>query len=79
MRHLSRHANTLAQSGGRIDRLADVHSVCAPLNRQRNLANHVARVRADHAAAQDLAGKARADTVLFLTSVHGRNLIYSIQ
>ena len=34
---------------------ADVHGICAHLNRQGDLANHVARVGADHAAAQDLA------------------------
>jgi hypothetical protein len=79
MRHLRRHANTLAQRGVGVNGFADVHRVCAHLDGQGNLANHVARVRADHAAAQDLAGKARADTVLFLTSVNGRNLIYSIQ
>ena len=39
----------------RMNRLADVHCVSTHLNRQRNLANHVAGVRADHAAAQDLA------------------------
>jgi hypothetical protein len=79
MRHLRRHADAFAQRGGRMNSLANVHSVCAHLNRQSDLANHVARERADHAAAEDLAGKTRADTVLFLTSVHGRNLIYSIQ
>ena len=79
VRQRRRHANAFAQRGVGVDGFADIHDVCAIFNRQRNLANHVARVRADHAAAQDLAGKARADTVLFLTSVHGRNLIYSIQ
>jgi hypothetical protein len=38
-----------------VDGFADVHSVCAHLNRQCDLANHVARVSAHHAAAQDLA------------------------
>jgi len=38
-----------------VDGFADVHSVCAHLDGQSDLANHVARVRADHAAAQDLA------------------------
>jgi hypothetical protein len=38
-----------------MNRLADVHRVCAHLNSQRDLANHVARVRSDHAAAQNLA------------------------
>ena len=54
MRNLRRHANALTQRGVRVDRLADVHGICAHLNRQRDLSNHVARMRADHAAAQDL-------------------------
>jgi len=48
MRHFRRHANTLAQRGVRVNRLADVQGVCAHLNRQRDLANHVTRVRAHH-------------------------------
>ena len=55
MRHLGRHASALAQRGVRVNGLADVYGICAHLNRQRNLANHVARMGADHAAAQDLA------------------------
>ena len=55
MRHLRRHANAFAQRRVRVNRLTDIHCVCAHLNGQRNLANHVARMRADHAAAQDLA------------------------
>ena len=55
MRHLSRDANALAQRRVRVNRLAYIHRVGTHLNGQRNLANHVARVRADHAAAQDLA------------------------
>ena len=78
MRHLSSHADAFAQHVVRVDGFANVHSVCAHLNRQRDLAHHVARVLAHHATAEDLAGKARADTVLFLTSVLGRNLNYSI-
>jgi hypothetical protein len=35
----------------RVDRLADVYGVRAHLNRQGHLANHVARVGADHATA----------------------------
>jgi hypothetical protein len=54
MRHLCRHANALAQRGVGVDGFADVHRVCAHLNRQSDLANHVARVRAHHAAAQDI-------------------------
>ena len=55
MRHLGRHADALAQRRMRVNRLADVYRVGAHLDGQRNLANHVARVGADHAAAKDLA------------------------
>ena len=55
MRNLRRHANGLAQRGVRVNRLANVDGICTHLNRQGHLANHVARVGADHAAAQDLA------------------------
>ena len=55
MRHFRRHANAFAQRGVWVDGFADVHSVSAHFNRQRYLADHVARVRAHHAAAQDLA------------------------
>ena len=55
MRHFCRHANALAQSGMRVNRLADVDGISAHLYRQCNLANHVAGVRADDAAAQNLA------------------------
>ena len=52
MRHLSRHANGFTQRRVRVNRLADVHGIRTHFNRQRNLANHVSRIRADHAAAQ---------------------------
>ena len=55
MRHLSRHADALAQRRVRVNCLADVHRICAHLDGESNLADHVACVRADHAAAQDLA------------------------
>ena len=55
MRHFSRHADGLTKGRVRVNGLADVDRVCAHFNRQRNLANHVARVGTDHAAAQDLA------------------------
>ena len=55
MRHLRRHANALAQRRVRVDGFADVDRVGTHLNRQRNLADHVASMRADHAAAKDLA------------------------
>ncbi len=38
-----------------MNRLTDIHRVRTHLDRQRNLTNHVARMRANHAAAQDLA------------------------
>ncbi len=49
MRHFRRHANTFAHRGVGVDGFANVHRVCAHLNRQCNLANHLTRVRADHA------------------------------
>ena len=55
MRHLRRHADALAQRGVRVNGLADVHRIRAHFYSERNLTNHVARVRADHAAAQVLA------------------------
>ena len=55
MRHFRRHANGFAKGWMRMDGLADVHCVGAHLDGQGDLANHVACVRADHAAAQDLA------------------------
>ena len=55
MRHFRRHADALAQRGVGVDGFADVHCVCAHLNRQSNLANHVACVCADNAATQNLA------------------------
>jgi hypothetical protein len=45
----------LAQRWMRVDGLADVDSVRTHLDGQGDLADHVARVGADHAAAQDLA------------------------
>ena len=55
MRHLRRHADALAQRGVRVNRLANVQGVSTHLDGQCNLADHVARMGADHAAAQDLA------------------------
>ena len=55
MRHFRRHANGFAKGWMRVDGLADVHCVGTHLDGQGDLANHVACVRADHAAAQDLA------------------------
>ncbi len=47
-----------------MDGFADVHRVCAQLDGKSNLANHVARVRAHHAAAQDLAVAMRFGAVV---------------
>ena len=55
MRHFRRHADALAQRRMRVDGLADVHCVRTHLDSQRDLSDHVARVGADHATAQDLA------------------------
>ena len=55
MRHLRRHADAFAQRGVWVDGFADVHSVCAHLDGKSDLANHVTRVRTDHAATQDFA------------------------
>ena len=55
MRHFCRHADAFAQRGVWVDGFADVHRVCAHFDGQSDLANHVARVRAHHAAAQNLA------------------------
>ena len=55
MRPLRRHADGLSKRRMRVNRLADVHRIRAHLNRQRDLANHVARMRTDHATAEDLA------------------------
>jgi hypothetical protein len=54
-RQPSRHAEALTQRVTRVNRLADIHRIRAHLDDQCNLANHVARVGADHAATQDLA------------------------
>ena len=64
MRHLCRHADALAQHGVRMNRLADAYRISAYFDGQRNLANHVARMRADHAAAQDLAVTVRLWAVI---------------
>ena len=55
MRHFRRHANALAQRWMRVNRLADIYCIGTHLDSKCNLANHVACVRAYHAAAQDLA------------------------
>ncbi len=55
MRHFRRHANALAQRRMWMDGLANIHRVGAHLDRQGHFADHVTRVRADLAAAPDLA------------------------
>ena len=64
MRNLCRHADALAQSRMRVNRFADIHRIRTHLNRQHNLANHVTRMRAEHAAAQDLAVAVRFGGVI---------------
>jgi hypothetical protein len=64
MRHFRRHADGFPECGVRVDGLADVDGVGAHFDRQRNLANHVAGVGADHAAPQDLAVAVRFFTVV---------------
>jgi len=54
MGHLGGHADTLAQGGMRMNGFANVDGIGAHLDGQRNLANHVARVRTHDAATQDL-------------------------
>ena len=51
MRYFCRHANAFAQRWMGVNRLADIDCVCTHFNGQCNLANHVACMRADHAAA----------------------------
>jgi len=53
--NLRRHADGFPKRWMRVNRLANIHRIRTHLNRQRNLTNHVACMRADHVAAQDLA------------------------
>ena len=55
MRHLRRHADGFPQRRMRVNRLANIHRVSTHLDGQRNLADHVAGVGADHTAAQNFA------------------------
>ena len=55
MRDFRCHANAFAQRGVGVNRLANVHCISAHLYRQCNLTDHVARMRADDAAAQNFA------------------------
>ena len=60
MRYCRLHANALAQRRIRVVGLADVHCVGTHLDSQRDLSDHVARVGADHATAQDLLSQREA-------------------
>ncbi len=55
MRHFRRYADGFPKSRVRMDRLADVDGIRAHLDGQRHFTNHVAHMRADHAAAQNFA------------------------
>ena len=55
MCHFRRHADALTQGRMRVNRLSDIHRVCTHLDGQRHCTDHVARVGADNAAAQDFA------------------------
>jgi len=55
MRHFSRHPDTLAQCGVRVNGFEDVYRISTHLNGQRNPANHVACSPTGHAAARDFA------------------------
>ena len=64
VRDLGRHADALAQRRVRMDRLADVDRVGAHLDRQRDLADQVAGMRADDAAADDAVASAASNSSL---------------
>ena len=51
--HFGGHAQAFAQGGVGVDGLADVDGVGAHFNGQGDFANHIARVGADDAAADD--------------------------
>src|SRR5262249_40218994 len=56
LEHLSGHADRFAQSRMRMDPLTDVHRTAAHLDREADLADEIARMRADDAAADDAPG-----------------------
>ena len=64
MRHLRRHADAFTQGGVRMNRLADIDCICTHLDGQSNLANHVASVRTDHAAAEYFAVAVRFGRII---------------
>ena len=51
MRHFRRHADTFSQRGVWVNGFTDIDCICTHFNGQCDLANHVACMRADHAAA----------------------------
>ncbi len=51
MRHFRCHADAFAERWMRVDGFADVYCVCAHFDGEGDFADHVACVRADHAAA----------------------------
>ena len=55
MRHFGGKADALTKGRMRVNRFADVHRVGAHFNRQSDLTDHVARVGAHDATAQDTA------------------------
>ena len=55
MRHFRSHADALTQSRMWANRLANVHSIRTHLHGQGDFSNHVAYMRANHVAAEDLA------------------------
>ena len=55
MGHFGRHSDGLSQRGVWVNGLADVHGIRTHFDGQRDLTNHVARMRSHHAATQDLA------------------------
>ena len=55
MRDLSGHADAFTQRRMRVNGFSKVDRIRTHFNGQRNLANHVTGMRADHAAAQDFA------------------------
>ena len=64
MCNFRRHADGFPKRRMRMDRLANIHRVGAHFNGQRYLANHVTGMRADHAAAQNLAVSVRLRAVI---------------
>ena len=62
MRHFHRHADGLSKCRVRMNGFTDVDNICAHLNRHGNLADHVASVGADYAAASISAWPSPTDT-----------------